>query len=97
MYTTNPIERHRACSPSNSAERSTGTHRALAERSTERSPSIPPSTFGGIRPFLCHAKKSRRASLSARPLARWPQWCLDHLNFPMLNPHRQVCKYGPHL
>ncbi len=22
---------------------------------------------------------------------------LDHLNFPMLNPHRQVCKYGPHL
>ncbi len=22
---------------------------------------------------------------------------LDHLNFPMLNPHRKVCKYGPHL
>ncbi len=22
---------------------------------------------------------------------------LDYLNFPMLNPHRQVCKYGPHL
>ncbi len=22
---------------------------------------------------------------------------LDYLNFPMLKPHRQVCKYGPHL
>ncbi len=22
---------------------------------------------------------------------------LDYLNFPMLNPHRQDCKYGPHL
>ena len=22
---------------------------------------------------------------------------LDYLNFPMLNPHRQVCKCGPHL
>ncbi len=22
---------------------------------------------------------------------------LDQFNFPMLNPHRQVCKYGPHL
>ncbi len=22
---------------------------------------------------------------------------LDYLNFPMLNSHRQVCKYGPHL
>ena len=26
-----------------------------------------------------------------------PHMILDYLNFPMLNPHRQVCKYGPHL
>ena len=22
---------------------------------------------------------------------------LDYLNFPVLNTHRKVCKYGPHL
>ncbi len=41
-YTTNPTERHRACSPSKPAERSASAHRAV---STERSPSIPPSNF----------------------------------------------------